>query len=217
MYYEDRRPYAGAPLKVEIAQGGRVATSSRGPPTRTEHRIRVANLPPGTSWQDLKDFVRVAGEPGYATVIDEGSRGSFGIVEFVRDDDARYAVRKLDNTEMANRRGDRSVVRIDPETGFGPSSSSSSSGGRRNGGGGGGRNYDRGDDRRERDREPNRDRDSHKEARRSRSRSGSRGRRDDAYASHASHDPHASDLHAAEAPTGEYDAAATAAPGEDQH
>lgn len=130
---EDRRSYRGNPLRVQIAQGGRVSSSSRGPPTRTEYRVRISGLPEGTSWQDIKDFVRVAGEPGYTNVYNEGG-AVFGIVEFVREDDMRYALRKLDGAEFENRRKDKTVVRVDEERGYGPSSG---------GGGGGGRDRDR--------------------------------------------------------------------------
>jgi hypothetical protein len=45
----------GTRLRVELAKGGvGGASSSFGPPVRSEFRVLVEGLPAGTSWQDLK-------------------------------------------------------------------------------------------------------------------------------------------------------------------
>jgi len=53
-------------------------------------------LPASGSWQDLKDHMREAGDVCYADVLKDGR----GVVEFMRYDDMKYAVRKLDNSKF---------------------------------------------------------------------------------------------------------------------
>jgi hypothetical protein len=53
-------------------------------------------LPPTGSWQDLKDHMREAGNVCYADVFKDGT----GVVEFIRYDDMKYAVRNLDDTKF---------------------------------------------------------------------------------------------------------------------
>ena len=73
-----------------------------GPPTRTEYRVIVENLSSRVSWQDLKDFMRSAGEVTYADA--HKSRKNEGAVEFARYDDVQKAIDKLDDTELNGRR-----------------------------------------------------------------------------------------------------------------
>ncbi|KND00384.1 uncharacterized protein SPPG_04708 [Spizellomyces punctatus DAOM BR117] len=56
---------------------------------RSSHRIIVQNLPNRTSWQDLKDLMRKAGEVIYTDVSREGE----GIVEFSNLSDMEEAMR----------------------------------------------------------------------------------------------------------------------------
>ncbi|KAK2584290.1 hypothetical protein KPH14_006690 [Odynerus spinipes] len=51
-----------------------------GPPTRTEYRLTVENLSSRVSWQDLKDYMRQAGEVTYADAHKQ--RRNEGVVEF---------------------------------------------------------------------------------------------------------------------------------------
>ncbi|XP_019865031.1 serine-arginine protein 55-like [Aethina tumida] len=73
-----------------------------GPPTRTEYRVIVENLSSRVSWQDLKDYMRKAGEVTYADAhkqcINEG------VVEFASYADMKNAIEKLDDTEINGRR-----------------------------------------------------------------------------------------------------------------
>lgn len=55
-----------------------------------------SGLPPTGSWQDLKDHMREAGDVCYADVFKDGS----GVVEFLRYDDMKYAVKKLDDSRF---------------------------------------------------------------------------------------------------------------------
>lgn len=56
----------------------------------------ILGLPASGSWQDLKDHMREAGDVCYADVYKDGS----GVVEFLRYDDMKYAVRKLDDSRF---------------------------------------------------------------------------------------------------------------------
>ncbi|KAI0986293.1 hypothetical protein GJ496_000084 [Pomphorhynchus laevis] len=84
-----------------------------GPPSRrTDYRLLVSNLPPSGSWQDLKDHMREAGDVCYADVYRDGT----GVVEFVRHDGLKYAVKHLDESKFRSHEGETSYirVRIDP-------------------------------------------------------------------------------------------------------
>lgn len=72
-----------------------------GPPTRTDHRLIVENLSSRVSWQDLKDYMRQAGEVTYA---DAHKIKNEGVVEFASYSDMKNALEKLDDTEVNGRR-----------------------------------------------------------------------------------------------------------------
>ncbi|EEB14282.1 arginine/serine-rich splicing factor, putative [Pediculus humanus corporis] len=73
-----------------------------GPPTRTEYRLIVENLSSRVSWQDLKDYMRQAGEVTYADA--HKNRRNEGIVEFSSSSDLKAAIDKLDGTELNGRK-----------------------------------------------------------------------------------------------------------------
>ncbi|XP_061172119.1 serine/arginine-rich splicing factor 6-like [Saccostrea echinata] len=73
-----------------------------GPPTRTDYRLIVENLSSRVSWQDLKDYMRQAGEVTYADAHKEHKNE--GIVEFSSYSDMKNAVSKLDGTEINGRK-----------------------------------------------------------------------------------------------------------------
>ncbi|KAM3961228.1 serine and arginine rich splicing factor B52 isoform 2-T3 [Aphomia sociella] len=73
-----------------------------GPPTRTEYRLIVENLSSRISWQDLKDYMRQAGEVTYADAHKQ--HRNEGVVEFATHSDMRAAIEKLDGTELNGRR-----------------------------------------------------------------------------------------------------------------
>jgi len=73
-----------------------------GPPTRTDYRVIVENLSSRVSWQDLKDFMRSAGEVTYADA--HKNRKNEGVVEFARYEDVQNAIDKLDDSELNGRR-----------------------------------------------------------------------------------------------------------------
>lgn len=67
-----------------------------GPSRRSDYRVIVTNLPASGSWQDLKDHMREAGDVGFADVFKDGS----GVVEFLRYEDMKYALKKLDDSKF---------------------------------------------------------------------------------------------------------------------
>ncbi|KAK9404707.1 serine/arginine-rich splicing factor 6 [Crotalus adamanteus] len=73
-----------------------------GPPVRTEYRLIVENLSSHCSWQDLKDFMRQAGEVTYADAHKE--RTNEGVIEFRSYSDMKRALDKLDGTEINGRK-----------------------------------------------------------------------------------------------------------------
>ncbi|KAJ8912932.1 hypothetical protein NQ315_017263 [Exocentrus adspersus] len=69
-----------------------------GPPTRTNYRLIVENLSSRISWQDLKDYMRQAGEVTYADAHKQ--HRNEGVVEFASYSDMKNAIEKLDDTEL---------------------------------------------------------------------------------------------------------------------
>ncbi|KAK3083610.1 hypothetical protein FSP39_000230 [Pinctada imbricata] len=80
-----------------------------GPPSRrSEYRVLVSGLPTTGSWQDLKDHMREAGDVCYADVYKDGT----GVVEFLRREDMKYAVRKLDDSKFRSHEAETSYIRV---------------------------------------------------------------------------------------------------------
>lgn len=73
-----------------------------GPPTRTNYRVIVENLSSRVSWQDLKDFMREAGEVTYADAHKQ--HRNEGVVEFASYSDMKNAIQKLDDSQLHGRR-----------------------------------------------------------------------------------------------------------------
>lgn len=73
-----------------------------GPPTRTEYRLIVENLSSRVSWQDLKDYMRQAGEVTYADAHKQ--RRNEGVVEFASYSDMKNALERLEDTDLNGRR-----------------------------------------------------------------------------------------------------------------
>ncbi|CAB3981042.1 serine-arginine 55 isoform X18 [Paramuricea clavata] len=85
------RGYSGGPRQTK----GR---DKYGAPIRTPWRVLVENLSTRVSWQDLKDYVRQAGDVTYGDAH-RPNKGE-GVLEFATHSDARNAVRKLDGTTL---------------------------------------------------------------------------------------------------------------------
>lgn len=78
-------------------RGGRPG-GGRPPGARTNYRIIIENLSTRTSWQDLKDYFRTAGDITYTSA--HKIRSGEGLVEFADRDGMRYALDKLDGEEL---------------------------------------------------------------------------------------------------------------------
>ncbi|KAF2661124.1 hypothetical protein K491DRAFT_674110 [Lophiostoma macrostomum CBS 122681] len=97
--------FMGERLIVQFARGSRrnenfTPHERAAPrPRRTPFRMRIANLPVETSWQDLKDFARQSGlDVVYSEVGRE--RDGTGFVEYETAQDLSTAVEKLDRREF---------------------------------------------------------------------------------------------------------------------
>ncbi|XP_069369128.1 serine/arginine-rich splicing factor 6-like isoform X2 [Paralichthys olivaceus] len=80
----------------------RTGRDKYGPPVRTEHRLIVENLSSRCSWQDLKDFMRQAGEVTYADA--HKGRANEGIIEYRTRSEMKRAIEKLDGTDVNGRK-----------------------------------------------------------------------------------------------------------------
>ncbi|KAL5108722.1 Serine/arginine-rich splicing factor 1 [Taenia crassiceps] len=104
----------GYALRVEFPRGGSYSSFRRGsgrgsgPSRRSDYRVIVTNLPPSGSWQDLKDHMREAGDVGFADVFKDGS----GVVEFLRYEDMKYALKKLDDSKFRSHEGETAYIRV---------------------------------------------------------------------------------------------------------
>ncbi len=82
-------------------------------------------MPGSASWQDLKDHMREAGEVCYAEVLRDRSRRDDrpdlmrckGIVEYVRYEDLKFALKTLDDTRFKSREGETAYIRVREEGG----------------------------------------------------------------------------------------------------
>ncbi|KAH6937200.1 hypothetical protein HPB50_025985 [Hyalomma asiaticum] len=99
----------GERVTVELARGMRRGPPDYdrgprrfGPPTRTNYQLLVENLSTSVSWQDLKDFMRQAGDVTYTDA--HKLRRHQGVVEFASYSDMKNALRSLDNVSLDGRR-----------------------------------------------------------------------------------------------------------------
>ncbi|XP_055357689.1 serine/arginine-rich splicing factor 1B-like [Paramacrobiotus metropolitanus] len=75
---------------------------------RSKYRVNITGLPISGSWQDLKDHMREAGDVCFADVNKDGT----GVVEYIREDDMKYAIKKLDDSKFRSHEGDTSYIRV---------------------------------------------------------------------------------------------------------
>jgi len=99
------------------------AIGKYGPPVRTKYRVIVENLSSRVSWQDLKDYLREAGEVSYADA--HKHRQNEGVVDFATYDDMKRAIKKMDDTELNGRK-----IKLVPDRSYSKSRSRSRSRGR---------------------------------------------------------------------------------------
>uniref|UniRef100_A0A8C6M5F4 Serine and arginine rich splicing factor 6b n=1 Tax=Nothobranchius furzeri TaxID=105023 RepID=A0A8C6M5F4_NOTFU len=98
----DRDSYSGGGGYWGGGRSNRTGRDKYGPPVRTEYRLVVENLSSRCSWQDLKDFMRQAGEVTYADAHKE--RTNEGVIEFRSYSDMKRAMDKLDGTDINGRK-----------------------------------------------------------------------------------------------------------------
>ncbi|XP_034113146.1 serine/arginine-rich splicing factor 1 isoform X2 [Drosophila sulfurigaster albostrigata] len=145
----DGYDYDGYRLRVEFPRGGGPGSyrgnnrndrsrdgggrmGGRGPPAkRSQYRVMVTGLPGSGSWQDLKDHMREAGDVCFADTYKDGS----GVVEFLRHEDMKYAIKKLDDSRFRSHEGEVAYIRVREDSG------DNERGGGGGGGGGGSRDY----------------------------------------------------------------------------
>ncbi|XP_078660587.1 serine/arginine-rich splicing factor 6-like [Branchiostoma floridae x Branchiostoma belcheri] len=103
--------HARGPTRRDYGYGGyygggygrsRSGRDKYGPPIRTDYRVIVENLSSRVSWQDLKDFMRQAGEVTYGDA--HKHRKNEGVVEFRTRDDMKKALNTLDGAEINGRK-----------------------------------------------------------------------------------------------------------------
>ncbi|CAK6976369.1 hypothetical protein E3U43_014205 [Scomber scombrus] len=94
--------YLGGGRSNGYSSRSRTGRDKYGPPVRTEYRLVVENLSSRCSWQDLKDFMRQAGEVTYADAHKE--RTNEGVIEFRSQSDMKRALDKLDGTDINGRK-----------------------------------------------------------------------------------------------------------------
>ncbi|KAG4080272.1 hypothetical protein HA402_010764 [Bradysia odoriphaga] len=125
----DGYDYDGYRLRVEFPRGGGPGSyrgsrgsdrsrgegrSNRGPVTkRSQFRVLVSGLPASGSWQDLKDHMREAGDVCFADTYKDGT----GVVEFLRHEDMKYAIKKLDDSRFRSHEGEVAYVRVREDMG----------------------------------------------------------------------------------------------------
>ena len=95
--------YSPAYCSMKSARG---RGSAARPPPVGGASVYVGNLSWETSWQDLKDHFRAAGDVSHADVMQEhdGRSKGCGIVSFVSARDAANAIRQLHDTELHGRK-----------------------------------------------------------------------------------------------------------------
>ena len=116
----DGKDLDGGRVRVQLARadpkarGGRRDSRDRGrfgreggrggnpPGPRTKYRLIVENMSSRTSWQDLKDYFRTAGEITYTNV--NQPRSGEGVVEFASQKGLDYAIKYRDELELDGKR-----------------------------------------------------------------------------------------------------------------
>lgn len=87
------------------SSGKRAHSSSGRAPKGPGRRCYVGNMSFRTTWQELKDFFRQAGDVVHAKVLEDeaGASKGCGIVEFSTEEEANYAIDHLHDRELNGR------------------------------------------------------------------------------------------------------------------
>merc|ERR1712029_211496 len=101
-----------------------------GAPEKTKWCVELDNLSSRCSWQDLKDFMRKAGEVTYGDAHGDIGRNR-GVVCYEREDDMKRAIEELDGREINGKEVKLTIrIRDDWDESGGAGASRSSRGGR---------------------------------------------------------------------------------------
>jgi len=95
------RKLRGERITLEFAKGEGCEEGRRSI-SFAQYRIKVENLSSTTSWQDLKDYMKQAGEVLYCKTHHD--RRGEGMVEFYRKEDMEWALDRLDDTKFDGKR-----------------------------------------------------------------------------------------------------------------
>lgn len=112
---EDREDGTGGGYYTQQPGGGG-SSGAGGGSSNQSRRVYVGNLSWNVTWQDLKDYMRDAGEVLHAEVMTEsdGRSKGCGIVEYATAEEAKEAISTLTDTELKGRmifvREDREVA-----------------------------------------------------------------------------------------------------------
>ena len=96
------RRLKGERVKLEFAKGERRGSDRDRYEAGSGFRVVVDNLSSKTAWQDLKDYMKKAGEVLYCKAHHE--RQGEGMVEFYKKGDMEWALDRLDGTELDGRK-----------------------------------------------------------------------------------------------------------------
>ncbi|CAD7930655.1 unnamed protein product [Amoebophrya sp. A25] len=88
-------------------RGGGKGSAKAGGLRDSYFKVEVVGIPPTASWQDVKDFLRRAGNVKFTDVDRD-----IGIGGFDNESDARAAVKELDGQTFTARDGDRAKVEV---------------------------------------------------------------------------------------------------------
>merc|ERR1712048_1436944 len=104
----------GEPIRVELKEGkgkakgkgkkggGALGDDVRVPHGTAENSVVVSGLPHATSWQDLKDHMRDAGDVMFVDI----DRPGLGIVRYCSPEDVRTAIKVLDRSIFTGNKGE---------------------------------------------------------------------------------------------------------------
>ncbi|GAA6051354.1 hypothetical protein JCM3770_004498 [Rhodotorula araucariae] len=91
------------PMRKAISR--EVAANEAAKRSRKECRVYVGNLAFGVKWNDLKDFMREAGNVVFAEImlLPNGMSKGCGVVEFSQPEEAQRAIRELSDQQLLGR------------------------------------------------------------------------------------------------------------------
>ncbi|CTQ41253.1 Pre-mRNA-splicing factor srp2 [Babesia microti strain RI] len=93
----------GEKIKVKPHSDNSNRYREKVPPPRHKpgYAVTVANIEETTSWQDLKDFGRLAGEVSYASIVIKDGK-KYGVIEYLAPESAKNALVELQGKQITN-------------------------------------------------------------------------------------------------------------------